>query len=130
MVQQAPSATLVPNANGSLPIHLALSVKEPSLKVVRLLVQQSPESLRVANNAGLLPLQIAVSRSNCSLKMVRLLAEPFPGALKACDGNGLLPLQVAAANGASLDVLFYLATKFPAAAAPARAGGGNGSVVA
>jgi hypothetical protein len=90
--------------------------------VVRLLVQQSPESLHMANKAGFLPLQIAVSRSNCSLKMARLLAEPFPGALKvAARETGLLPLHAAAANGASLDVLFYLATKCPAVAVTATA---------
>jgi ankyrin repeat protein len=121
LVRTNPATTQVANADGSLPIHLALAAKEPSVKVVRILVKESPESLRAANGAGILPLQLAVSRPNRSLALVRRLAEPWPEALKVSGRNGLLPLHVAAASGASLDVLFYLATKGPAAVSAAAA---------
>ena len=117
-----------PNSDGSLPLHMALSQKEPSLQIVSLLVEGSPEALPVANSAGSLPVHVAVSQANCSLDILSVLVETHPEALQEVDGKGWLPFQIAAANVAALDVLFYLVTKWPAAGTSK--GGGRAKAVA
>lgn len=96
LIAQRPQLLQETDLDGSLPIHVAVSHKQP-LEIVRFLVEQKPESLEAANNNGSLAVHIAVSQDLPSVPIVEFLVQKCPGSLDMADMAGALPLHVAAA---------------------------------
>jgi ankyrin repeat protein len=98
LVRLCPEALLaVPNADGSLALHLAVAQRHQSPGIVRMLVEACPESVRVANSDGSLPLHLAVeAHAWPSHDIVRALVEAWPDSVVATrDVDGLTALHLA-----------------------------------
>lgn len=119
LVEQHPESLQVRNADGLLPVQLALSSR-CSKEAVEFLLQQRPESVEEmdADGRNLLhylsdlphPASTAVDDRYAYLK---LLVEHGPGAAGVRDKQGRLPIQVAVANGASPAVVYFLLRHTP-----------------
>jgi hypothetical protein len=131
-VAQDPGCVQDADADGSLPLHVALYKKGGTvdLELVRVLVEARPLTLLTADAAGSLPLHVALQQQGVDLEFVKYLVEQQPRALQRKNSGGLLPMHVAAAAAVSAaatgnndaaapppppDVVFYLASMWPQA---------------
>jgi ankyrin repeat protein len=140
LLQAWPPSVQARNASGLLPLHFAVCrPRNPSIRVVRLLLNEHPPSARATDlEGGSTPLHLAATggrgslpsvhepdgpitvlseadRSSEVLEIVKLLAEQASESVQMANRQGFLPLHVAAATDAALDVVFTLATAWPEA---------------
>jgi hypothetical protein len=127
VVERDPHAFDPANRAGSLPRHVGLNQASPPMDKVRYLVAQHRPTLDVADLDGSLPLHAALAHGRAYLELVEFLVDQRLPSLRHTNRKGLMPLHVAASSDASLDVLYYVASKFPEAIGKERAS--NGRVV-
>jgi ankyrin repeat protein len=113
LVERRPESLRRAASDGSLPLHACANRWEPSLEKIQYFVGQYAEALAVKDSDGSLPLHVALAQRKVSLEVAKFLVEQDPRSLRQKDGTGLLPLHIAAVWHASLDVLYYLASKDP-----------------
>jgi ankyrin repeat protein len=99
---------------GRLPLHYAVSGPAASLEVARYLAEAAPAALQAASTTGQLPLHVAASASAVP---GRTAPEQAAGTESVAREGPLIALDGsdASGGGASLDVLYLLATMLPAA---------------
>ena len=102
------------DSDGSLPLHLAVSERDPPLEVVRALVEANPGALLEEGRDRRLPVHCA-AESRASAEVVALLLLREEAAAAARDAGGRLPLHLAAEKGAPLGSLRALIDAHPAA---------------
>jgi hypothetical protein len=118
LVRLCPEALLaVPNADGSLALHLAVAQRHQSPGIIRVLVGMHPGSVQLANSDGSLPLHIAVAaHAFPSHDIVRALVEAWPDSVVAtrdADGLNALHLALAAQRRPSLELTTLLVGHCP-----------------
>jgi ankyrin repeat protein len=109
VAEQDPQLLQETDKHGSLPIHVAVALKQ-TVGIVRYLVEVRPQSLEEPDRTGSLALHIAVSRDVPDMKVVRFLAQRRPESLDETDRQGRLPLHIAVARGsdASQELVRFL----------------------
>lgn len=87
----------VPNYMGLLPLHLASSLRHPSLQNIQLLVRKAPEALLMPDHRGWLPLHWCAF-NNRSTETMQFLLSAQPEAAYEVNKKGKLPFQLSAYN--------------------------------
>jgi ankyrin repeat protein len=113
-----PAAASTPNANGDLPLHLAVRARMP-LPILERILADFVAAMRHRNVAGDLPLHAAVKQDpeqyRCEFEVIEWLVKRYPEAASSVDGEQELPLHVAARTGALPATINLLLQQCPAA---------------
>ena len=95
LLRAFPEAAVVPNKDGSLPLHLAVANNHASPEVVQKLLQAYPKGPRTADSVGNLPLHEACAWQ-APFDVVLLLIQAFPEAVsRPRQLDQALPLHLA-----------------------------------
>ena len=70
------------DADGNLPLHIALKKEEPSYMVICELLRMSPETARMKDSNGDLPLFLACRRPRVSVGVLRAILQIYPESAK------------------------------------------------
>lgn len=98
IIQHDKSSATTPNAQGNLPLHLALESKKPWDDVLRPLIDVAPETVSSGNTlTGRLPLHIAICSYQSRSKEIHNIWQLYPDASAIQDPTTrLFPFQLAA----------------------------------
>lgn len=93
-LKQQPQVASTPDAQGKLPLHLALETGQPQ-ELTRTLLQAHPEAAGVRDRYGSLPIHSALSGNGSSNGSVADLLRAYPaGASSKDDATGMLPVHL------------------------------------
>ena len=113
-----PAAASTTNANGDLPLHLAVRARMP-LPILERILREFAAALRHRNNAGDLPLHTAINQDPEQYRsewvVIEWLVKRYPFAASSVDGEQELPLHIAARTGALPATINLLLKQCPAA---------------
>lgn len=108
LVETCVDSLLERNADGLLPVQVAIALDIPPMETTRYLLEQGPAALQARDSNGNTVLHFALECGNRPVDLVQLVLEHFPDAALARDRRGYLPFQIAAAKNEPLDVLYLL----------------------
>lgn len=110
-----PLAVTTANWEGYLPLHCAC--QNDALDVVRLIFEANPDAIKVRDTDGGLPLHHACCMTD-EVQVVRFLHEAYDKAMAiAQEHGGCTPLHLAASVGSRPDIIRYILSVCPGAAA-------------
>jgi Ankyrin repeats (3 copies) len=132
LVEQWPLSVREKAHRGFLPLHSAVYCSDTRsiVDVVRYLVGCWPGSIYERTNDGSLPLHLALESRRPDMATLRFLLEQWPDSIQEADDRGMLPLHLAAVSDAPLDLVYFLASKWPGAVLPRHETGSNDPVSA
>lgn len=87
-----PTAIMVPDEFGYLPLHSALEYNYERFDIVSMLVNEYNLATEKVDMVGMLPMHIAC-RKNAPLDVISVLSNQYRGAVEVLDYNGDLPLH-------------------------------------
>jgi len=95
LLRTRPEVAMIQDAQGKLPLHLALRSGQPK-DVVKLLLRANPNAAAAQDRYGALPLHIALSTGNTAYDVIADVLEAYvAGAGVEDKASGLLPVHLA-----------------------------------
>lgn len=101
ILDRNPELVKIPDDDGMLPIHIAISSNDDrrnSVKLTKLLFKLYPESINIQDYAGSTPIHLYFGSGYTESKVLRLMLEHGSDALSKPDNDGDLPLHLARWN--------------------------------